>query len=63
MKGIYRDAPTLLEEVLDPGVLNPGEELILRMTPDPAVVADTYDRIIIGTPNGALVQVIFRVAP
>ena len=63
MKGIYRDASTLLEEVLDPGVLNPGEELILQVTPDPAVVADTYDRIIIGTPNGALAQVIFRVAP
>jgi archaellum component FlaG (FlaF/FlaG flagellin family) len=63
VRGIYRDASKLLEEVVDPGVLNPGEELILQMTPNTAVVADTYDRIVIGTPNGALAQVIFRVAP
>ena len=63
MKGIYLDASTLVGEIVDPGVLNPGEEMIILANPSPSVVATSYDRATFVTPNGTSVKVIFKVVP
>ena len=59
--GIYMDASALTAEVVDPMVLNPGEEMIVRANPSPSVVAGYYDRATFSTPNGVTAKVIFRV--
>ena len=61
VSGIYRNASTLLAEVVDPNILNPGEEMVIRANPSPSVVAGYYDRATFSTPNGVTVKVIFRV--
>ncbi|MCH8062301.1 MAG: hypothetical protein IH861_07355 [Chloroflexi bacterium] len=61
VNGIYRDASTLLAEVVDPNILNPGEEMIIRANPSPSVVAGYYERATISTPNGVTAKVVFRV--
>ena len=61
VSGIYRDASALLAEVVDPNVLNPGEEMIIRANPSPSVVAGRYERATFSTPNGVTAKVIFRV--
>ena len=61
VSGVYIDASALTAEVVDPNVLNPGEEMIIRANPSPSVVAGYYDRATISTPNGVTVKVVFRV--
>ncbi len=59
--GIYRDADIPLAETLDPGVLNPGEEMVVLTKPDPPVKEGTYDRAIFATPSGAKAEVVIRI--
>ena len=61
VSGIYRDAEALTAEVVDPGILNSGEEMIVIARPSPAVVAGYYDRAVFVTPNGISSKIIFRV--
>ena len=61
VSGVYRDASTLLAEVVDPNILNPGEEMIIRANPSPSVVAGYYERATFSTPNGVTAKVVFRV--
>jgi hypothetical protein len=63
VKGIYLDSDTLSDEVVDPGVFNPGEEMIVLANPSPTVVPNTYDRATFVTPNGVVAKVIFQVHP
>ena len=60
--GIYRDAANLTPEVVDPGILNSGEEMIVVANPSPAIVAGYYDRAVFVTPNGISAKVIFKVS-
>ena len=59
--GIFLDASDLTPETVDPGVLNPNEEMIVLARPDPAVVLDTFDRATFATPNGETASVIFQI--
>ena len=63
VKGIYLDASLLTAEIVDPGVLNSGEEMIVLANPSTSVKANTYDRAIFSTPNGVVVKTIFHVVP
>lgn len=57
--GIYNDAKTAIAEVYDPGVLNPLEEVIFKITIDPAVAKNTSNRLVISTPNGVSLEAPF----
>jgi len=59
VQGLYLDASTLTPEITDPGVFNPGEEMVVLANPFPAVTKNTYHRIRFVTPNGYTASVIF----
>lgn len=50
--GIYLDASTGSGEVFDKGILNPGEEMVLRMSLSPGVGSPTTNLVTVATPNG-----------
>jgi hypothetical protein len=56
--GIYL-AGTTTPEVYEPGILNPGEEMVVQVKPDPAVGKKTTNQLVVGTPNGVTTSVIF----
>ena len=62
-KGIYLNAASSTAEIRDPGIFNPGEEMIILANPSPSVVANTYDRAVSSTPNGVAAKTIFHVVP
>ena len=62
-EGIYLNAASSTPEIVDPGVLNPGEEMVVLANPTTAVKANTYDRVVFSTPNGVVVKTIFHVVP
>ncbi|MCH7800597.1 MAG: hypothetical protein IIC24_03530, partial [Chloroflexi bacterium] len=59
VEGIYLDASTLIPEITDPGVFNPGEEMVVLSNPFPVVTKNTYHRMRFTTPNGYSASVIF----
>jgi hypothetical protein len=61
VKGVYLDASAQTPEFVDPGILNPGEEMIVLANPSPSVTQNTYDRATFTTPNGVTTKVIFKV--
>ena len=52
VKGIYLDAATEEAEVYEPNVLNPGEEMTIRVNITPAIPANTDNLVTMATPNG-----------
>ena len=52
VEGIYLDAGTGTPEVLEPGVLNPGEKVVLEAKTKPEPDKNYTHRIVIVTPNG-----------
>jgi archaellum component FlaF (FlaF/FlaG flagellin family) len=50
--GIYRDAAHTLPETFDPGILNPGEEMVLRVRVAPAVAVGSSNLATVAAPNG-----------
>jgi len=52
VKGIYIDAENKTPETFDPGILNPGEEIIIRAKLDPPVGRGTTNLVVVSTPNG-----------
>ena len=62
VSGIYLDASLLTPEIVDPDVLNPGEDMIIKANPSPAVTSGTYDRAVFATPNGVTTKVIFKLS-
>ncbi len=46
------DAAQGTPEVFEPGILNPGEEMIIKATVAPAIGRPTNDQVVISTPNG-----------
>ena len=57
VQGIYLDATALTGEIVDPGILNPGEEMIVLANPNPPFGGDRYGRVIFVTSNGATAKV------
>ena len=52
VKGIYLYATSSMPEVMDPGVFNPGEEMVVLANPSPLVLDGTHDRVTCVTPDG-----------
>ena len=52
--GIYADFVANLPEIYDPGILNPGEEMALRLTVAPPVISGTAAQITVTTANGVI---------
>ncbi|HAZ31414.1 MAG TPA: hypothetical protein DCY61_01735 [Dehalococcoidia bacterium] len=59
VKGIYLDAATRNPEVFESGILNPDEEMIIRMRLNPPVGVGTTNRATIATPNGVSTSATF----
>jgi len=57
--GIYLDASEVSGEVYDPGILNPGEEILLRVLVSPSVGSPTTNLATIATPNGITASTVF----
>jgi len=63
IEGLYLDAASSTAEIIEPGVFNPGEEMVIIAKPSQAIVANTYDRITFVTDNGTVTKVTFKVNP
>lgn len=57
--GIYMDTAASLPEVYEPGILNPGEELLIRVKVIPAIGVSTTNFATIATDNGVVASAIF----
>lgn len=57
--GIYISAADTRPEVYDPGILNPGEEVVIQIKVAPAVGMDTTNLVTIAVPNGVSLSAIF----
>ena len=57
--GIYLNAATTVTEVYEPGILNPGEELLVRVRLAPAVGTGTTNFITFGVANGVTLSASF----
>jgi hypothetical protein len=55
VKGIYTDAAAAQPEVFEPGIFNPGEELVVQLQLLPTIGMTTTNMIVIGTANGVTV--------
>ncbi len=62
VRGIFADAATLTSEVVGPGLLGPGEEMVVILKPSTTTVESTVDRATFVAPNGITAQAIFKVA-
>lgn len=51
--GIYVEAGSSTAEVIEPGIVNPGEEFVIRLRVQPAVDVDTTNHFVLTTANGA----------
>lgn len=56
--GIFTDAATSQSEVYDPGIWNPGEELVVRLELFPSIGMTTTNMMVLGTENGIAASVI-----
>ena len=61
--GIYSDADAGIEERVEPGILNPGEEMVVRIGLSPAIGLDTANRIAISATNGVGTSTVFLRTP
>ena len=50
-KGIYLNAENLTAEVFEPGILNPGEEMVIEAKLDPPVGVGTTNLVVTSTPS------------
>lgn len=57
--GIYLNAATTATEIYEPGILNPGEELLVRVRLAPAVGPGTTNFITFGVANGVTLSASF----
>jgi len=56
---IYQDAATLAPEVIEPGILNPGEEIVVTVNISPPVGTGTTNQVTIATSNGITASAVF----
>lgn len=59
LQAIYEDAATALQEIIDPKVLNPREEMVIRLRLNPAVQQDTMGRVVVTPPVGEPAAILF----
>ncbi len=59
VEDIYLSVASSTPEVYDPDVLNPGEELVVRIKIDPTIPTSTDNLITISTPNGVTISAPF----
>ena len=59
LTGIYEDAGTFDPEVYQPGIVNPGEELIIRAELGPAVAASSSNTVTLAVEQGVAVTAVF----
>lgn len=57
--GIYRNAASSLAEVFEPGILDPAEEMKIKVKPNPPVGPSTNNWLVIITPNGVSTSTLF----
>ncbi len=57
--GIFMDAATSDPEVFEPGIFNPGEEMVIQIKVSPPVGPATTNWASITTPNGITASIIF----
>ena len=57
---IYSDESLGQEEVFEPGILNPGEVILLRLKLTPEPGQGTTNRVTISTPNGVVASAQFE---
>lgn len=60
VRGIYINATTLVSEVYEPNIFNPGEEMIIRANITPAIPATTNNVATIGVTNGVTLSAPFN---
>ena len=60
---IYLNAASSTPEIVDLGIFNPGEDMVVLANPSPSVEANTDDRVTFVTANGVTVKVMFEVVP
>lgn len=59
LEGIYSDAGTSAAEVFQPGILDPGEEMVITIQLSPAARTTGLNLVVVGTPNGVSVSTTF----
>lgn len=59
LTGIYEDAGTSDPEVYQPGIVNPGEEFIIRVELAPAVAASSTNTVTLAVEQGVTVTALF----
>ena len=52
LQGIYVDTTAGSPEVIEPGIINPGEEFVLHLRVSPGIQISTTNQIVITTDNG-----------
>lgn len=52
VSGIYLDAGSATAEVFETGIVNPGEEMVIRAELSPSAGADTTNLVVVSTSNG-----------
>jgi hypothetical protein len=55
---IYQTAP-LVAEVFDPGIFNPGEEMVIRVNMPVAIRIGSTNQVMIATPSGITASTVF----
>ena len=56
---IYSDATSQIPEVIEPGIFNPGEEMIVTIKVSPSVGTGSTNLAVIATPNGITASTVF----
>ncbi len=59
LTGIYEDAATLDPEVYQPGIVNPGEEFIIRAELGPAAATSSSNTVTLAVEQGVTITAIF----
>ena len=60
ISGIYMDGQP---EVFEPGILNPGEDMVIEAVLDPSVGDETTNRVVVSTDKGKSVSLAFYGLP
>ncbi len=59
VNGIYINAGSLDDEVFEPGILNPSEEIVIRVRVSPRIAHHSNNQVVVSTPNGITIAVPF----
>jgi archaeal flagellar protein FlaF len=56
---LYTTTSPPAPEVIEPGIFNPGEEMVITVNVSPAVGAGTTDQVTVSAPNGVTASTVF----